>query len=170
MNAAGSNFNFSIVPTHTFETASALDLDVVIVPGGLGTRANDLNSTIDFVRTVYPSLQYLISTCTGAGILARAGILDGRNATTNKNAWNSTVVYGPKTNWIAQARWVADGNVWTTSGVAAGIDGVLGWIGYVWGDQTAVDIANGIEYEWHRNSSWDPFAALRGAKDVPPRG
>jgi len=58
-----SSFAQSILPTHTF--ANAPDLDVLFVPGGAGTRAPDLKSTIDFVRERYPGLKYLITVCTG---------------------------------------------------------------------------------------------------------
>jgi transcriptional regulator GlxA family with amidase domain len=46
--------------------------------------------------------------------------------------------------WVAQARWVTDGNIWTTSGVAAGIDGLLAWIEAVYSKEMATDIANGM--------------------------
>ena len=167
MNRFNSSFGESILPTHTF-AAPPDDLDVLFVPGGLGTRAPDLNSTIDYVRATYPSLQYLVSVCTGAGILARAGILDGKNATTNKLAWNSTIIHGPKTYWIAHARWVVDRNVWTTSGVSAGIDGALAWIEHVFGNKTANSLAIGMEYQRHADWHWDPFAEYYGLKDVPP--
>ncbi|KAJ7112855.1 class I glutamine amidotransferase-like protein [Mycena crocata] len=160
MNPMHSNFSQSTVPTHTF--ANAPPLDVLIVPGGLGTRAPDLNDTIDFVRETFPTLKYFISVCSGAGIAARAGILDGKNATTNKRAWNSTIVWGPKTNWITHARWVVDGNIWTTSGVSAGIDGTLAFIEAIYGGAVAIDVANGMEYVRWTNASFDPFADLYG--------
>jgi putative intracellular protease/amidase len=119
MNTTGSNIGEPVVPTHTFDTAPT-DLEVLLVPGGGGTRAPDLGPAIDYVRATYPSLKYIISVCTGATILARAGILDGRRATTNKKAWAWATSTGPNTTWIPTARWVVDGNVWTTSGVAAG--------------------------------------------------
>ncbi|KAJ7019284.1 class I glutamine amidotransferase-like protein [Mycena alexandri] len=160
MNPMNSNFSESVLPTHTFATAPPLD--VLIVPGGLGTRATDLNDTIDFVRETFPTLQYFVSVCTGAGIAARAGILDGKDATTNKRAWNSTVVWGPQTNWITHARWVVDGNIWTTSGVSAGLDGMLAFIDAIYGADVALNIANGMEYVRVTNSSDDPFADLYG--------
>lgn len=63
-NVANSTFNSSFIPTHTFATAP--ELDILVVPGGTGTRAAApaLNSTIDFVRERYPSLKYLITICT----------------------------------------------------------------------------------------------------------
>ncbi len=100
-----------MLPTHTFETAPPLD--VLFVPGGLGTRAPSplLNSTIAFIKERYPTLQYFITVCTGSGVAARAGVLDGVHATTNKAAWAETTALGPKVRWVAEARWVEDGNI-----------------------------------------------------------
>ncbi|CAK7229773.1 hypothetical protein SCUCBS95973_007341 [Sporothrix curviconia] len=71
MNAYNSSFGSTIVPTHTFDTAPPID--VLLVPGGLGTRAPapQLDPHTAFIRNVYPSLQYIISICTGGGLLAR---------------------------------------------------------------------------------------------------
>lgn len=157
-NRVNSTLGQSVLPTHTFENAPPLD--VLLVPGGVGTRASDLEAEIDFIRTAYPSLQYLITVCTGAGLAARAGVLDGKNATTNKHAWADTTALGPSVHWISHARWVVDGNIWTSSGVSAGIDALFGWIAAVYGEPTAAGVANGMEYERHLNASWDPFADL----------
>jgi transcriptional regulator GlxA family with amidase domain len=54
---------------------------------------------------------------------------------------------------------VADRDRWTSSGVAAGMDMTLALIAYLYGDELASGVADGVEYEWHRDSSWDPFAA-----------
>jgi transcriptional regulator GlxA family with amidase domain len=164
MNPFNSTFGESIVPTHTFENAPPLD--VLFIPGGVGTLATDLNSTVAFVAETYPSLQYLVSVCTGARIAARAGILDGRNATTNKLAWNTVVNLGPKTSWRAHARWIVDGNVWTGAGVSAGIDTALAWMGAVRGEDVANSIALGMEYERHSNATWDPFSTYYNLTDV----
>ncbi|TFK44468.1 class I glutamine amidotransferase-like protein [Crucibulum laeve] len=159
MNPHNSNFSESIMPTHTFDNPPA-DLEVLIVPGGLGTRAPNLDPTIDFVRRTYPQLKYLITVCTGAGIAARAGVLDGRRATTNKRAWTATTALGPNVNWVTHARWVHDGNIWTSSGVSAGIDTTLAFVEEIYGSEAATNIANGMEYERHTDPSWDPFADL----------
>ena len=68
------------LPTYTF--ANAPPLDVLIVPGGLGVKA-DVRDAVSFIRNTYygrdghPPLKYLISVCNGAALLARAGVLDG---------------------------------------------------------------------------------------------
>ncbi|KAL9039742.1 MAG: hypothetical protein Q9214_004752 [Letrouitia sp. 1 TL-2023] len=160
MGKKSSRFAQSIVPTHTLETAPPLD--VLLVPGGLGTRNPD-PAIVEFIRDRYPSLKYLISVCTGAGLLARAGVLDNKKATTNKKAWYDTIQLGPKVKWISHARWVegVDGsNIWTSSGVSAGIDVILAWVQHVFGEEIAKNIATGIEYERHMDSTNDPFADI----------
>ena len=122
------------------------------------------NSTIAFVKERYPCLQYLITICTGAGIAARAGVLDGKYATTNKRAWDETIALGPKVNWVAVARWVVDGNIWTSSGISADIDLTIAFLEAIYGNETATTIANTMEYERHTNSTDDPFAALYGRR------
>ena len=96
--SANSTFSESVAPTHTFQTAPPLD--VLIIPGGFGTRGN-VNSTVAFVKERYSSLKYLLTVCTGSGIAARAGVLDGKHATTNKRAWAATTALGPNVNWVA---------------------------------------------------------------------
>lgn len=153
-----SSFAQSIVPTHTFATTPPLD--VLIVPGGLGTRAPGLEPTIAFIARTYPTLQYLLTVCTGSGLAARAGVLDGKRATTNKRAWGETTALGPRVEWVPRARWVVDGNMYTSSGVSAGIDATFALIEAVYGAEIAKSIADRMEYERHTDSAWDPFAEL----------
>lgn len=151
-----------IVPTHTFATAPPLD--VLLVPGGVGTRGSSpaVLDTIAFIKQTYPSLKYLITVCTGSGLAARAGVLDGRKATSNKNAFHEMKALGPKVDWVPRARWVTDGNIWTASGVTAGIDLTLAWVAEVYGKDTANMITNEIEHTQHLDASYDPFADLYG--------
>lgn len=139
------------------------DLDILLLPGGRGTRQEvDNERMIDFLKSVYPQLEYLASICTGAGLLARAGLLDGRRATTNKKSFQWVVEQGPNVTWVPEARWVEDGNVLTSGGVAAGIDMALALVGKLYGGDVATKVAEYTEYEWHRDADWDPFAKLAG--------
>ena len=110
----------SLVPTHTF--ASAPKLDLFLVPGGLGTRSlvRD-NATLDFVRARWADTQYFATVCTGSGIVAKAGVLDGYKATGNKQAWTWTKQQNSNVHWIPEARWVVDRKAWTSSGATAGV-------------------------------------------------
>ncbi|KAJ2895960.1 hypothetical protein MKZ38_006007 [Zalerion maritima] len=159
MNPLNSTVYPLLPPTHSIADPP-MDLDVLIIPGGLGTRSPYLNNTVDYVTSVYPNLQHLISVCTGASIAARAGVLEGKRATTNKASWDSVVIYGDNVTWVPEARWVQDGNVWTSSGVSAGIDAVFAFVDEMYGSANATYIANLIEYGRHTDASWDPFAAI----------
>lgn len=150
----------SIVPTHTFGTAPPLD--VLLIPGGLGTMGYSpiLQEIISFIRRVYPQLKHLITVCTGSGLAAQAGVLDGKRATSNKKVFKEIMSLRPQVHWVSHARWVTDGNILTSSGVSAGIDATLAWIEEVYGKEKAQDIANEIEYCRHENASHDPFADM----------
>lgn len=111
----------SITATHSYKNAPPLD--ILFVPGGTGNvvlaQQND-TWVEDFIACRYSQLDYLLSVCTGSGSLARSGVLNGKRATTNKGAWPRVVGLGTNITWVPSARWTTDGNVWTSSGVAAG--------------------------------------------------
>ncbi|KAL4924997.1 DJ-1/PfpI family protein [Aspergillus undulatus] len=162
MNSFNSTFSPTINPTHTF--ADAPDLDVLIVPGGMGTRAPNMTTTLDYITETYPKLQYLLTVCTGSTLVAKTGILDGKRATTNKASWDSVITNGPNVDWVPEARWVVDGNIWSSSGISAGIDATLAFIAESYGKENATLISDQMEYEWHEDSSWDPYAGRWGVK------
>jgi transcriptional regulator GlxA family with amidase domain len=138
-------------------------LDMFLIPGGIGTRRevnNDL--LLQWLRDRTAAAANVMSVCTGAAVLARTGLLDGRRATTNKRSFAWASGNGPKVNWVKEARWVEDGKFWTSSGVSAGIDMALAVIARVASSETAEQIATQMEYDWHRNAGWDPFARIHG--------
>lgn len=136
---------------------------ILLVPGGVGTRREVGNEALlGWLRRTAESAEFVTSVCTGAALLARAGLLDGRRATTNKLAWNWATSQGPAVDWQRQARWVVDGKYITASGVSAGIDMSLAVIAGILGEEAALAVARAAEYEWHRDAAWDPFAILAG--------
>ncbi|GAW15760.1 hypothetical protein ANO14919_051800 [Xylariales sp. No.14919] len=157
MNAHNSSFWPTINPTHTFATAPD-DMEVLIVPGGPGVRAPDVSPITDFIRDRYPKLRYLFSICTGGGLVAKSGVLDGRKATTNKEGWSTITSYGPNVKWVSPARWVVDGNIWSSSGSTASLDIVFAWIKYIYGEKWAETVMAKAEYV-PRPQDFDPFAA-----------
>ena len=84
---------------------------------------------LDWLRVRAKNAEILMSVCSGSAILAEAGLLDGRKATSNKRYFQVAVDHGPKVEWIEKARWVDDGNRVTSSGVSAGIDMSLAVVG-----------------------------------------
>jgi transcriptional regulator GlxA family with amidase domain len=137
--------------------------DIALVPGGRGTRPLALDpSFLSWLSTWAQRATYICAVCTGSGLLGAAGLLDGYRATSNKLsfAWAST--QGRDVTWLPEARWVEDHNRWTSAGVAAGIDMTLALIAHIDGMDVANELADHVEYDWHREPTWDPFAAKAG--------
>ena len=101
---------------------------------------------------------FITSVCTGSALLARSGLLDGKKATTNKNAFHWVKSQGERVEWVPQARWIQEGKFYTAAGVSAGIDMALGLIENILGREISEQVADWAEYEWHCDSTWDPFA------------
>lgn len=143
--------------------ASAPKLDILMIPGGGGTR-REVNNTalIDVLRSVAEATPHVASICTGAALLARTGLLDGVRATTNKRAFKWATSQGQNVRWVRQARWIEDGKYFTSSGISAGTDMALALIAKLYGPERAQEVANGAEYRWNRDSLDDPFAKLNG--------
>jgi len=146
-----------------FGFADCPHLDLILIPGGIGTREEISNQVLlDWLKARAEKAEVVATVCTGTAILARTGLLDGRRATTNKRAFKWVTEQGPKVNWVREARWVEDGKFATSSGVSAGIDMALAVMARLYGATTAEQIAIAMEYEWHRDAGWDPFAKIHG--------
>lgn len=134
---------------------------ILFVPGGSGTRdkVNDINF-INYIKNITRKSEYIISVCTGSVLLAKAGILNGKKATTNKMAFNWVAEQCKDVLWVKEARWVNDNKIYTSSGVSAGIDMALGFIADLIGKEKALEISKSIEYVWNENSEHDPFSRI----------
>ncbi|KAF8671802.1 Class I glutamine amidotransferase-like protein [Rhizoctonia solani] len=157
------NVGPAITPTKTFGQVNQTQYDIILVPGGPGTRPSVISpAVVNFVKYQTPGLQYLLSVCTGAWVLANAGVLEGKNATTNKAAFaqirNET---SKKINWIPRARWVVDGSTWTSSGVTAGMDMANAFIKHLVGPEFATKAVNTVELRAAEQDD-DPFAEVYG--------
>jgi len=138
-------------------------LDIIIVPGGIGTREGVKDATIlKSIAELANKAEIATSVCTGAALLARAGVLDRKSATTNKMAFQWVTEQGPNVRWVKSARWVEDGKMVTSSGVSAGIDMALAVIARLVGRDVAEKAAIRMEYEWHSDPTNDPFAKIHG--------
>jgi transcriptional regulator GlxA family with amidase domain len=151
----------SAVADHGFDDRP--HLEVILVPGGIGTREGVKNQVlIASIARLTEKAEIATSVCTGAAMLARAGVLDGKRATTNKRAFAWVAEQGPAVKWVKSARWVEDGKFVTSSGVSAGIDMALAVIARLCGGDVADKAAVAMEYEWHRDADHDPFAKIHG--------
>ncbi len=121
-------------------------LDTLIVPGGKGRlQAMHDPMILDFLRERYEGLQFLGSVCTGALILAEAGLLDGRCATTHHTALDELGGYPSIT--VRPDRVVRDGNVLSAAGVTAGIDLAFQLVEELFGTDVALAVDRGIEFD-----------------------
>jgi transcriptional regulator GlxA family with amidase domain len=134
-----------VLPDHTFADAPALD--VVLVPGGQGTRREVDNPVlIGWIRSVAPHCQWVTSVCTGALLLHEAGVAKGKRITTHW-AFVETLRGRGDATVLERVRYVRDGNVVTAAGVSAGIDMALWLVGQLRGPDFARTVQRGIEYD-----------------------
>lgn len=139
---------------------AGLSPSILLVPGGMGTRrlATDAEF-LRLLREVARGASIVASVCTGSALLAAAGLLEGYRATSNKHAFTWAATHGENVAWMPKARWVADRDRWTSSGVAAGMDMTATLIAELSGQDAADRATRMIEYAPHTDPSWDPFAA-----------
>lgn len=149
--------------------SDAPECDLLLVPGGVGTFAALRDEALlDLLRRQAGSARMIMSVCTGSALLARAGLLDGRRATTNKMFFDMVRGQSSAVRWVTAARWVVDDRFATSSGVSAGMDMALDVIARCWGVEAAEVVAAFTEYSWHRDADNDPFAAqLNAGLPVP---
>jgi len=150
-----------------FDFAGAPMLDLILLPGGFGTIPQLENpAMLDFLRRRAATAEVTMSVCSGSAILAKAGLLDGRRATSNKQFFDLARAQGAAVKWVEQARWVEDGRFATSSGVSAGTDMALAVIAKLYGKEIAQQVAESTEYEWQQDSTRDPFVRFLNKGDV----
>lgn len=138
------NKGLVVVPHKTFDNCPPLD--VIVIPGGQGTRVEVDNPVLmDFVRRTGAQASWVTSVCTGAFILSRGGFLEGRRATTHWAA-RDELKAEPGIKEVVEERFVADGNVITAAGVSAGIDMALYLVGQLKDIEAARVTQRVIEY------------------------
>lgn len=124
-------------------------LDILVVPGGQGTRRERLNRVLlDWIERQAASAEITTSVCTGAFLLAGSGLLEGLKATTHWASidWMRENYRG--VNVVSGARVVDEGRVITSAGISAGIDMALHVVSRLHGRETAAWTARRMEYDW----------------------
>jgi putative intracellular protease/amidase len=141
-------------------------IDVLMIPGGFGTRIILNTSTpeaeaskqelLDWVCVMDSRVRIMSSVCTGAAILAAAGVLDGQPAATNHQAFSWVTSFGPRVLWDSVSRWVDAGHHVTSAGVSAGTDMGFYLVERLAGRAVAQTSVLNAEYDWKR----DPQAQI----------
>ena len=136
-----------VQPHHTIDDHPALD--ILVVPGGQGTRRERLNGRLlDWITAQNESIELITSVCTGAFLLAERGILDGRRATTHWASVDWMREHYSSVTMLADQRVVDEGHVITSAGVSAGIDMALHVVGRLHGPEIAAWTARRMEYDY----------------------
>ena len=146
------------------------DFDILLVPGGSGTRALVADPAfIESLSAACERADVVASVCTGAALLAKTKILDHKAATSNKTAWDWVLTQGESVDWDPTPRWVdlvdktTGKGIITSAGVSAGIDMALALVADLDGEQVAENAAVFIEHHRVKNPANDTFAYLAGA-------
>ncbi|MEL6248228.1 MAG: DJ-1/PfpI family protein [Cyanobacteria bacterium J06627_15] len=133
-----------VVPAHDF--ASAPKIDILVVPGGFGTRPLLADTeTLDWLQSVSQQAAQVTSVCTGALLLAKLGLLKNKQATTHWGALDFLSQIDPSISVQRDRRVVADGIV-TSAGVSAGMDMAFSVVESLCGKSVADETAHYIEY------------------------
>jgi len=133
-----------VLPTHDF--ASAPPIDLLVVPGGFGSRPLLDNPTVlDWIRQTATHASHVTSVCTGSLLLAAAGLLRGRRATTHWGALGLLATLDPTITVEQELRVVNDGII-TSAGISAGIDMAFAVVESLYGQAVADETAHVMEY------------------------
>lgn len=132
----------------------------LIIPGGIGVRELVKNEIfLNHLKLISTNAEYILTICTGSILLSKTGLLNNKRATTNKRVFTWTREF-PDVIWVNKARWINDGNIYTSSGVSAGIDMTLGFIADLLGYEVAKKQSIEIEYDWKEDPLRDPFSDI----------
>jgi transcriptional regulator GlxA family with amidase domain len=135
-----------VIPDHSWDSAPAID--VLVYPGGRGTRPQLGDETVrDWIRKTAAGARLMTSVCTGSLVLADAGLLEGRPATTYWASMDELKAVDESIELRPDDRFVDDGDVITAAGVSAGIDMALHLIVRLHGVDRAREVKRGIQYD-----------------------
>lgn len=141
----------TVTPQYSIEDCPPTD--ILLFPGGATDGMMGEQKLIDWIKERAKTTQIMMSVCTGAGLLSKAGLLDGKEVTTFHGYLGELQKITPKAKVLADTRFVDNGQVITTAGVSAGTDGALHVVAKIKGEATAKATAFYMEYD-----KWQPKA------------
>jgi transcriptional regulator GlxA family with amidase domain len=135
-----------VLPDRT--TADTDALDILLVPGGIGTRREATNpALLAWIAQIATKAEWITSVCTGALLLTAAGPAHGKRVTTHWAFVETLRARGEAAEVVADSRYVCDGNLVTAAGVSAGIDMALWLLVELFGADFARAVKRAMEYE-----------------------
>lgn len=139
---------FSVNPHYSFVDPPAIDL--LIVVGGVHTVELEKPAVINWIRETAGATAKVASVCTGAFLLAKAGLLDGLTVTTHWEDLADLANMFPRLNVISNKRWVSQDKFTTSAGISAGIDMSLQLVAELGSPELAELTAKQMQYQWHK--------------------
>lgn len=125
------------------------ELDLLVVPGGWGTRKESKNKIlVKWIGNQFTDNRLIASICTGSSLLGKAGLLDGRDATTHWRAFDFLQESAPKARILKNVRFTLTEPIFTSAGVSAGIDLALRIVSHVFGTEVGQATARQMEYPY----------------------
>ena len=156
----------TILPDAPFETVNLAEIDTLIVAGGYGVREALANrALIDWLKGAVCQVRRTASVCTGAYLLAKAGVLDGKRATTHWRHCQAFADAYPKIDVEPDAIHVRDGNIYSSAGVTAGMDLALALVEADYDRTLALEAARNMVIFLKRPGGQSQFSAALAAQD-----
>lgn len=151
-DAITTNMGMRVVPNYTFENQPKPD--IIIIPGGGVNKHLENQKVIGWIQESAREARYVMSVCNGAFFLAKAGLLDGLEATTTAGLIEELKKVAPKTRVVRDKRFVDNGKIITAGGLSSGIDGALHLVEKIDGKGWVQAVAYGIEYDWRPEAGY----------------
>ena len=136
----------TVLPDWTFQNHPMID--VLVVPGGVVEAEQGRSKTIQWIRQVSEGCRITSSICTGAFLLAEAGLLTGKAATTHWEDIEDLRAQFPSVEVLERRRWVEQGSLITSAGISAGIHMSLHLVARLASEELAVATAKQMEFDW----------------------
>ena len=125
------------------------ELDLLIIPGGWGTRKESKNKILlNWIGNQFTNDRLIASVCTGSSLLGKAGLLDGRGATTHWRAFDFLQESAPKARILKDVRFTLTEPIFTSAGISAGIDLSLRIVSHFFGTEVGQATARHMEYPY----------------------
>ena len=135
-----------VQPSHTI--ANHPPIDVLVIPGGVVSAQLEIPAVIDWIARNAPEATLTASVCTGAFLLAKVGLLNGKTVTTHWEDIRDLRAMFPKVSVVENQRWVDAGQIVTSGGISAGIDMSLYLVARLVDRELAVRTAHQMEFDW----------------------
>ena len=144
-----------VTPNYSFDNSPVPD--VIVIPGGGGVDVRgqvNNQKTLEWIQENAKTAKYVLSVCNGAFVIAKAGLLDGKEATTFYGLLSNLKKDYPHITVVYNKRFVDNGKVITTAGISSGIDGALHVVSLLHGAVWAKAVSLNMEYNWQPDSKY----------------